>query len=355
MKNIGIIVLLVMIIITGCAAVNQSNRGESKLLDNIEIVPTMQDEIKADSCWTPTFQLIWNDLKNDVVKQDIVLNPQVKIAENLNKEMFDTEMINEDYYFKTYGPATIDLKKKIEKAIWEKFNQKSDILDDFIWSSEASNNSRLFFYSMLYKKMEFLNKFDKLENGSFKDCDNVEYFGIEGRTNKNIREQVEVLFYNSPADFAVILNTKSNDQVILYKNPAGKTFEEIYKNLSDKAKSFKGETKLSGTDELKVPVLNIDKKREYEEIQNKPFKTANPDLPLLIIEKAVQTIQFSLDETGAKVKSEAGMGIKSVSALEQRYFYVDDTFAVFLKEKDKNVPYFAAKIDDITRFQDIKE
>ena len=36
---------------------------------------------------------------------------------------------------------------------------------------------------------------------------------------------------------------------------------------------------------------------------------------------------------------------------EPRYFHVDDTFAIFLRENGKAIPYFAGRIDDITKFQ----
>ena len=36
---------------------------------------------------------------------------------------------------------------------------------------------------------------------------------------------------------------------------------------------------------------------------------------------------------------------------EIREFSIDDTFAIFLKEKDKENPYFAGKIKDITKVQ----
>ena len=36
---------------------------------------------------------------------------------------------------------------------------------------------------------------------------------------------------------------------------------------------------------------------------------------------------------------------------EPRYFYVDDTFAIFLREKGKSKPYFAGRVNDITKFQ----
>jgi hypothetical protein len=34
-----------------------------------------------------------------------------------------------------------------------------------------------------------------------------------------------------------------------------------------------------------------------------------------------------------------------------RNFIVDDTFCIFLKEKDKELPYFAAEISDISKIQ----
>jgi hypothetical protein len=36
---------------------------------------------------------------------------------------------------------------------------------------------------------------------------------------------------------------------------------------------------------------------------------------------------------------------------EYRYFYFDKPYVMFLKEADKDLPYFAAQIYDITLFQ----
>ena len=41
----------------------------------------------------------------------------------------------------------------------------------------------------------------------------------------------------------------------------------------------------------------------------------------------------------------------SVKKEEPRYFYLDNTFALFLREKGEKMPYFAGRIDDITKFQ----
>ena len=97
--------------------------------------------------------------------------------------------------------------------------------------------------------------------------------------------------------------------------------------------------------------MNLNVEKEFNELENKPFKISNEDS--YVIDKAIQTIQFELDKTGGKVKSEAGMAISktSLSREEPREFSVDNTFTIFLKENDKDTPYFAAKIADITQFQ----
>ena len=56
---------------------------------------------------------------------------------------------------------------------------------------------------------------------------------------------------------------------------------------------------------------------------------------------------------GGKIKSEAGMMVSKTALMpgESREFAIDNTFAIFLKEEGKDNPYFAAKIEDITKFQ----
>ena len=340
----------------------QSRRIESTD-DEIMIVPTMNDEISSNSAWCATFQLVWNDMKNEVVKQDIVFTPQLEIVENLNKEDFDESMISDEYYYKKYGLKTLDLKEEIERGIKEKFNQTSDILDLFDWSNDDlddSNNpdvKRYFFYTMLYRNFEFINKFDKLENGRFGDNYNdVEYFGIDGQTNEVVGNQINVLYYNSKDDFAIVINTKSDDEVIFCKNPEGHTFNEIYDNMNNKAERYNDNSNFEEIDEFKAPKINFDELKEYDELENKEFETANG---VAQITKAMQTIKFSLDEKGGEIKSEAAIGMYETTAVfepeieekKPRYFYVDDTFAIFLREKHKEKPYFAAVVDDITELQ----
>lgn len=43
----------------------------------------------------------------------------------------------------------------------------------------------------------------------------------------------------------------------------------------------------------------------------------------------------------------------AIEIKEKREFVLNDTFMIFLVEKEKDLPYFAAKISDITNEQNI--
>lgn len=315
----------------------------------VEVVPTLSDKIGNDTSWCPTFQIIWNDFKNEIVGEDIKFDQQLDILDNLNKGEFTTNDISDGYYYKVYGRKNLELKNKIEGAIKEKFNQESDILDKFDWSPDKLDSGedvidRYFLYSMLYREFEFNKKFDTF-NDKFKEIENVKYFGII-KDNNEIRDQIKVYYYNDENDFAIKLITKNNDEVIVIKNPKGETFEEIYNNIKGKET-----TDFNSDDNFMMPKIDFNVLREYSELENKEIITF---YGTYTIDKAIQSIKFSLDEKGGKVKSEAGMDVKfeaTASDKKIRNFYVDDTFALLLKESNKKKPYFALRVDDISKFQ----
>ena len=377
-KSIFIIVSIIVLIALGVFAylkINQkteidepkptsSSKTSLSSTEGITTILTLDDEITDNAIWCGTFQLIWNDLKNDLAKQDIVFNPQLKVVENLNKETFTTKELSEESYYKKIGTPSLKLKEEIEKAIKDKFNETSDILDDFDW--ENRDPLDFFLYVMLKKDFQFEKAFEELENGKFGNYDDVKYFGIKSDESGELRQQVDVLYYKSKDDFAIKLRTKQEDEVILCKNPEGKTFGEIYNNILEKTEvkvynmpnnqdnyeSVKLYGELKEGEILKVPNIKIKEKNEIKEIENKKFEFSNGNI--YSIEKALQTIEFELDRTGGKIKSEAGMMVKNESVAimdEIREFSIDDTFAIFLIEKGKDKPYFAGKIEDITKFQ----
>lgn len=312
----------------------------------INVILSLIDELKDNSIWCGTFNLIWNDFKNDIVKQDIIFTPQLKIVENLNKNTFNINHLSENSYYKIYGKPSIELKNKIKEEIKNKFNETSDILDDFNY-----NENKYFLYVMLKKEFKFLNPFSKLNNAPFKNYSNIEYFGINKMTEDIVRSQVKVLYYNSTTNYAIKLITKTNDEVIISLGNTSNTFLNIYNEILEKTSEYRGNINLTDTDKVQIPCLNFKIKKEFIELENKPFLFK--DKSEYTIDKALQTIQITLDETGGKIKSEAGMASKMMlSPILPRNFIFNNNFCLFLKEKDKELPYFAIKVTDIILFKD---
>lgn len=310
----------------------------------INVVPTYDDVISSDSVSCPTFQLVWNDFVS-FFNGSIYFDDNIEFFKNLNKKLFDESMISDDYYFKVYGLKNFDLKFMIEKGIFEKFGQKSDILDDIDF---FMNSNSYLFYTMLYRKFRYDKSFKVLERGNFGLKNNVRFFGFDdGFIYKN---QVDVLFYDK--DCYGVRIKSLDDEVILYKNPNGNTFNEIYNNLIELESKYNGDKGLVDGDKLRVPFIEFNVKREYYEIENLILRT--DDNRRIMIENALQTVKLSLDEKGGEIKSEAALSVKVLSFdyHNMRKFYFDDTFALFIKEKDKKVPYFAALINDISKFQE---
>lgn len=345
-----IIVFIVIIVFAiGICTIfnNYKNVDEEKKQKNINIVSSPYDSVLDDTIWCGTFDIVWNELKNNLAKQDIVFSPQLKEAENLNKELFKKEYISDEFYYVKVGKASKALKNEILTNIKEKFKETSNIINEFNFEDEG-----LFIYSMLKKEFKFEKKFEELPKSSFKNYDNISYFGIKKDSNKtSLNDQVSVLYYDSEESFAIKLLTKGDDRIIICKNPIGNNFSQIYNNLVEKEKNYTGNKTISSQEELKIPNININEKKEFTIFENKEFYFSNGEK--YNIEKAIQEVSFCLNRNGGIVKSEAAMGLNKISNFEneKRSFIVNDTFAIFIKEEKSDFPYFAAKISDITKFQ----
>lgn len=338
---------------------SQLSQAEIKTSDNeIQILPTMLDTIYNNSSWCGTFQLVWNDMLDELTTNGKIENTGIEIVDNLNNKSFVEEELSDEYYYKKYGLKTKKLKSEIENAIKKKFNEKSDILDMLDWSTASLNDakdeqfSKYLFYVMLKRDFKFENEFTVLENGKFGTVDDVKYFGINSETLPSVRQQVEVLYYNSDNNYAVTLYADNGDEIILVRNSNGKTFDEIYQNINNEKEKYEGNISLGDEDTLKVPNLDFNLLKEYKELKGLQFPTNKN--ATAIIEEAVQTIKFKLDNTGGSIKSEAAIGTKMMAiqpSEEIRNFNFDDEFTIFLKEAEKEKPYFAAYISNITLFQ----
>lgn len=341
MKNI-LAILSIIILACVCQAIPNNN-------SDLEVLPTMSSQSdSANRLWVGTFQLAWNDLTDGIVKKEINFNggnPQAVIE--LNKRDFSANELSENSYYKIYGATSPKLKKTIEKGIKKKFNEKSDILNSADWKA---GKGKYTVYAMLKKDFKFISPFDKLQIETFGNSkDKVQYFGIDRNSNSKLYKGVEILFYNSDKDFGAKLITKGNDIVYLYRTDDDKTFEEFYSDMMNKKDEYKLTSSFLKGDELKVPDIKLYQEKSFNELCNKQILGTN-----IMISQALETVDFKMNNEGVKLKSEAiistmATALKPDDLRVPRKLYFNDTFVLFLQENNKTKPYFALRVNDISK------
>ena len=326
------------------------------IASEIEVQPAMLSRSnEQDRVWAGTFQIAWNELLDKYTRMPVRFRESTPMtAKELNRKSFTGTSLSEKCYYKYLGKVNKNTQKIITKALKKKFNETSDILDGLDF---APNSSSFLIYTMLKKDFEFTSEYDKLGVSKFGKDMTAQYFGIDANTDSEKRQDIKVLYYNNQYDFAIILPAKGNDEVYLYKNGANKDFQSLYKDMTVKASKYTGSKTFNGTDELQVPEIKFDITKTFNELTSQRIMGTN-----LTIGQAVETIQFNMDNKVVQPKSEAEITVETAFSqtdeeenIGSRYFYLDNTFVIFLKEKPKGQtrtqPYFALRVNDIRKFQ----
>ena len=111
------IVLFIGILLSG--AVYATIRIIENIKGKAEITPTFTSKISTidtNKVWVGTFNLVWNDFMNEVIKGQIeFVDGYSELANELNKQSFTAEELSEESYYKIYGKSSLKLKQQIEK------------------------------------------------------------------------------------------------------------------------------------------------------------------------------------------------------------------------------------------------
>lgn len=290
------------------------------------------DENTINNLWVGTLDLAWKDLKDKIGLDKIEIEggtPQ--IANDLNGSVFTKDMLNSK-----------DYEINVERTVTDGY--KID--------------------ATLNKELNFLEVFDNFSNDytewKFGDSqENIKYFGINNASLEKMDKNVEILFYNKIGnnnlfsnDMAIKLKTKEGDEIILYRTDDKKTFDEYYKDIQDKTSNYTGTREFSEDDELRIPYVRVNGMISYNELYGKEIK----NLDGLYIYDVIQNVNFSLNEKGCNLSSKATMVTEYIGIGENtKYCYFQDTFVIFMKEKDSDSPYFALKVDNSDILEKIEE
>jgi len=322
-------------------------KADSKELEQTIITPHMEEEVKGDKniLYCLTFQLAWNDLKDNMIKEDIRLKGEPLCVAHLNKALSSKEDVSEKDCVVMAGFGKDRIVEKINSALKEKFG------DEAPQALKKLSPTDIMVYAYLYKNLKFKYVFESLESPiefeSNGQINNVKAFGIRrfsgSKEHKNIAKQVSVVDYRDRDDFIIILASESfEDEIVLAKmTPAStllKTIEAVERRIDEAEPD-----EMRNRDILKIPKFNFDITHSYNKLIGKFF--INRDFEDYFITEAFQNIRFKLDEKGVLLKSEARIRGKIISA-RPKFLIFDKPFLLYMKEKNGIYPYFAVWVDN---------
>ncbi len=321
---------------------------DSKVLDTTVITSHMEERIEQGKnlLYCSTFQIAWNGLKNDIIKEDIRLVNEPPMVGFLNKGLSTKDHISDDAYVAMAGAGKVGIVDKLNMALREKFGDQAPVVVEQIEDEDIIS------YAFLLKNLEFKHEFERLGHpvkfNASSGAGFVGAFGIEKYRRKEphtyMASQVKVVDYRTEDDFVVKLESKSeDDEIVLMKTSPGKTLLDMV--LSVEARLDRGDTdNLNEGDTLQIPVLDFFIRHSYEELLFKQLK--NKDFTDYYVAKAQQDTRFKLDEKGALLKSEAIIVLWRGGVPEPKKLIFDKPFLICQKKKNAAYPYFALWVDN---------
>jgi len=319
--------------------------GGSDALSETAVVPTLDTPIPEgkSAVWCAAMQLAWNRLKEDVVKEPIRLQGAEEVAGRLNRAEQSEADLSADEYFAVAGLAGSEAAERIRREMGRRFPHVP--IGDVGVGTLA--------YAYLQTTLKFTTPYYETDaplifKSSAGQETDVTSFGVSGRGELKVRDQVRVLFAaetkgwgERPEDAILDLdvNSSPNQIVIALMKPAS-TLKEKLARMQQLQASWQGPEEarqLLSADVLVVPSMHWRVNHHFKELEAKVM--LNPSLAGQVIDSATQKIDFRLDRSGVALAAEARITVKSADVLRPRAFQFDRPFLLYVKKRTAQHPF----------------
>ena len=333
--------------------------GKSSELENTAIVPTLDTLMPEGKnvIWCSSFQLAWNELKDDVIKEPILLDENQEMADLLNQAAQSKQDISESDYYARAGFVHQDIIQTIQTEMAQQFPEEPVPSFDDIPIETA-----IISYSFIKANARFtIPFFENEEQFFFTDSGGnktaIASFGLRDEDTsryEKLRQQVQVLFAKRNSDFQLtecaidLCKESSPNQVIIAMVDPKETLSQTLSYIDEqcqKASSggygfeFKP-NEFHLNDVLLVPNLFWKITHSYENLKGNTLQnTGFEEMP---ISEAMQVIQFRLDRSGAALKSRASV----LAACGSTHYIFDRPFLIYMKKRGAEHPFFVMWVDN---------
>ncbi|GAA0746031.1 hypothetical protein GCM10008906_33110 [Clostridium oceanicum] len=349
MKNVLKLIVLVVVTFTVVYFIKMDKNVDTDInggkLKESKVTLNLNEKIKKDNViFNPTFQFLWDDLKNSTREGKIILNDDSDYLNFLNTNIIDKNIIDDKYYIAMSGYEKDNIINKIKQKLTYKFDNYKGV------SNTLKGPKDLILYSYLKRNIKFNNTFEKLtfpiEFESQDKITRVKGFGInkyEDEEQNKIANQVSILDYKNMEDFIIKLNPlNKEDEIIMAKIPKEetllKTINKVEKRIEENTSS---KMKLGET--LAIPNIQFDIQTDYKSLIDK--KILNRGFEYNFIVNATTNTDLKIESNGLIIKKKTNNFLLK-NSYKKRWFIFDKPFLVYIKRKGSNTPYIAMWMDN---------
>ncbi len=330
--------------------------GDSNSLEHTVVIPTLDTAAPEGKnvVWCSSFQLAWNEIRDNVVGGPVRVAGAEEVAARLNDAKPSGHDLDPRSYYAAAGHVRDGIIGRIRKDMAARF--PSHALPEL---GGANGTIGIVAYSYLVANVPFKFPFQQLDRGlAFTDSEGaktqVSGFGLTQGflpQYKDVREQIEVIYARPDPDrprrlkgYALDLCRHSRPyQVVVAVVEPNETLDEAFVHIEHQKEEFQRlpyyrEARwFRDIDVLIVPEMFWRIDHRFTELIGRTV--TNVAMP---VQEAVQSIEFRLDRSGAMVESESQVGVLAIP----RVFAFDRPFLVYMKKRGAKQPFFVMWVDN---------
>ena len=291
--------------------------------------------------YTPAFSAAWTMLKEDVVKEEIMLKESPPIVGLLNNVSCRPD--DKARWVAQAGFVSNGIIDSIKRSMKTTFGTVFSDLDEFKNIDDA-----IICLASFYDDVRFKVPFNTMDWNFFSNGNNtsVSCFGVAKSDDNDIpdgvRDQVKIYDYRNPDDFIVVIKCSDNEkEIILAKTGFRKSLSYMKDLVYDRIDQTYPEN-LNGRDELIIPRIDLSATQRYDELINK--RLVNKGFEKYFFVRADQSVDFKMSESGATVKATGTIVL--VRGPVPRIYSFDKPFLIIMKKRNTSDPSFLTWIAD---------
>jgi len=329
--------------------VEDENELLSSYSNRIQVVPTMNSSFNdSNTVHCANIEYLWSALAS---------NSDKSIRENALAKEFDQS---------TSWKNSMDLSKLIlafgkPSDVYESIVQQYDEKYEIDKSDLSPQGSTFWGYTAKVVSYRYAEPFD--EQRLIFLGEEVSAFGFNSESmstfvKEHFKDQFDVLYYNTDGEFVVKLKpANTTDEIILTMINKRGTFLEMFnatKKLIEKGASEEKLNRyifnLNAEDELIIPVIRFNARREYTEVKGLEFSSKYG--PVDVLE---QDLNFSFDRKGVVLDATVQMADSTGMPQKPKLLHFNKPFYLYIKERKASHPYFNVWVSDVEILQKKKK